>query len=85
MSKTHVAQAAFLHCAEVFDGVRDNHLIRRAIKSCHQAFQYGAIWQREQDDRRIRGLKSRITNLLERLEESNEHSRTENDHRYDYH
>ncbi len=73
MSKSRLTHAATEHCEEVFEGVARRPDILRAVSASHQAFRYGAIWQRKQDDCRIRGLKSRITNLLERLEESYEH------------
>ncbi len=76
MSQTRVARAAFLHCTEVFAGVTMTELKGRALRCAHQAFRYGAIWQREQDDHRIRGLKARIKNLVKVLEESYEHSKT---------
>ncbi len=85
MSKTRVAQAATEHCEEVFEEVILTPLIARCIAAANQSFQYGAIWQRNQDEHIIRGLKGRVKHLLERLEESNEHSRKEDDHRYDFH
>ena len=76
MTMTRVARAARLHCDEVFKGVLRTPFVFRCMKAAHQAFQYGALWQREQDDHRIRGLKARIKNLVKVLEESYEHSRT---------
>ncbi len=75
MSKTRVFRAATLHCEEVFEGIVRRPFVFRCMKAAHQAFQYGAIWQRNQDEHIIRGLKGRVKHLLERLEESNEHGR----------
>ncbi len=83
MSKTRVAQAATEHCKEVFSGIVRTPGILRAMKAAHQAFVCGAMWQREQSECRIVALKGRIKTLNARLEESNEHGRKENDHRYD--
>ncbi len=70
---TRLTRAADVHCDEVFKGVLRTPFVFRCMKAAHQAFQYGAIWQREKDDHRIRGLKARIKHLLTRLEESYGH------------
>jgi hypothetical protein len=79
MSESRVSHAASLHCEEVFKGVTRRPFIFRCLKAAHQAFQYGAIWQRQQDERRIRGLRGRIKRLEKELEESHEYSRKQSD------